>query len=70
MIRQTFVGATLALLAVACLAGCSGGDAVKLGSVPVTAIAPSNPIDYHGGAKPPPNPKDIIKNIPGKPGKK
>lgn len=69
MCIQQFVHVALASLAALVLVGCSGGDSVKLGTVPMTAIAPTNPINYPVGpsGKMPPSAKDVIpKNIPGK----
>jgi len=54
-------GLFLGLVSAWCL-GCSGNTITK-GTTPVTALAPSEPINYGGpnGNSRPPNPKDFLK---------
>jgi hypothetical protein len=59
------------LLVVALLVtGCGGGASVKMGTTPVTALAPSHTFDYGNPENGGPPPDFSKGGVPGKPGKK
>jgi len=57
------ISLVLGLVSAWCV-GCGGGNTITKGTTPVTALAPSETINYPvgpGGGNAPPNPKDFLK---------